>query len=61
MNVRAITAAKTIKNADSNASFSSVIAATEPYRFSDNAGLRSIFRVEQVLCLQVCHAKIGPT
>ena len=36
MNTHAITVAITIKNTDSNASFSSVTAATEPYRFSDN-------------------------
>ena len=34
--MHAITAAITIKNSDSNASFSSVTAATEPYRFSYN-------------------------
>ena len=36
MNTRAITAAITVKNADSNALFSSITAATEPYRFSEN-------------------------
>ena len=35
-NTRAITAAKTIKNAYSNASFSSVTAATKPLGLSDN-------------------------
>ena len=35
-NTRAITAAKTIKNAYSNASFSSITAATESLGLSDN-------------------------